>query len=205
MLEKIEVEVLSDRAIEYTIEMALTKLEQLVRETSGGQAELIGELKTLKSELANFVNMIGKGLGGEAVAEAAMDRQTRIKLIEGEIEKTDGLSKRSLPDRASLRKSASEVLSEFRQLLGSTDVAVARKAIAKILTSPDGQFMPIRVGSKETPERGKLVFEGTLCSGRMFSRFGTEGRTRTDKLLPAGDFESPVSTNSTTPAGSRAV
>ena len=29
---------------------------------------------------------------------------------------------------------------------------------------------------------------------------GTEGRTRTDKLLPAGDFESPVSTNSTTPA-----
>ena len=30
--------------------------------------------------------------------------------------------------------------------------------------------------------------------------FGTEGRTRTDKPLLAGDFESPVSTNSTTPA-----
>jgi hypothetical protein len=29
---------------------------------------------------------------------------------------------------------------------------------------------------------------------------GTGGRTRTDKLLRAGDFESPVSTNSTTPA-----
>ena len=29
---------------------------------------------------------------------------------------------------------------------------------------------------------------------------GTEGRTRTDKVLLPGDFESPVSTNSTTPA-----
>ena len=36
-------------------------------------------------------------------------------------------------------------------------------------------------------------------------RNGTEGRTRTDKLLPAGDFESPVSTNSTTPAANGGV
>ena len=40
---------------------------------------------------------------------------------------------------------------------------------------------------------------GVSVSGG-FERIGTEGRTRTDKLLRAGDFESPVSTNSTTPA-----
>jgi hypothetical protein len=37
--------------------------------------------------------------------------------------------------------------------------------------------------------------ESSHCSKR-----GTEGRTRTVTLLRAGDFESPVSTNSTTPA-----
>ena len=34
---------------------------------------------------------------------------------------------------------------------------------------------------------------------------GTEGRTRTDKPVKAGDFESPVSTNSTTPAANGGV
>ena len=39
----------------------------------------------------------------------------------------------------------------------------------------------------------------------LVSSPGTEGRTRTVKLLPAGDFESPVSTNSTTPAKRRSI
>ena len=36
---------------------------------------------------------------------------------------------------------------------------------------------------------------------RLFD--GTEGETRTRKPVKAGDFESPVSTNSTTPAHQR--
>ena len=36
---------------------------------------------------------------------------------------------------------------------------------------------------------------------RMLKSNGTGGRTRTGTLLRAGDFESPVSTNFTTPAG----
>ena len=47
----------------------------------------------------------------------------------------------------------------------------------------------------------RLVREGSLLSVDSQKRgSGTGGRTRTVKLLRAGDFESPVSTNSTTPA-----
>ena len=47
--------------------------------------------------------------------------------------------------------------------------------------------------NKKTPPNGRVLL------------FGTSGRTRTDTLLRAGDFESPVSTNSTTLAYLRPV
>jgi hypothetical protein len=40
---------------------------------------------------------------------------------------------------------------------------------------------------------------------RIDNMNGTEGRTRTDKVLPPGDFESPASTNFATPARERAL
>lgn len=116
----IEEQVLSDRAIEYTIDMVFKKLEELIRSKSGDQKDLMDELKTLKSELANFVSMIGKGLGGETIAKAAMDRESRIKLLESEIQKSAGLTKKSLPDRKKLEKSAHDFLGEFRELIASS-------------------------------------------------------------------------------------
>ncbi len=46
----------------------------------------------------------------------------------------------------------------------------------------------------------KYLFVLKGMAGKMKHSNGTEGRTRTDKVLLPGDFESPVSTNSTTPA-----
>ena len=48
-------------------------------------------------------------------------------------------------------------------------------------------------------DKGLLMQAFVVCL-KIQAQFGTEGRTRTDKGLRPGDFESPVSTNSTTPA-----
>lgn len=54
--------------------------------------------------------MIGKGLGGEAVGRAAMEHETRINLLEEEVQKIAGLAKDALPERKKLRESAKKEL-----------------------------------------------------------------------------------------------
>ncbi len=200
VLSQIRDKLLSDEAVEFTIDMALKKLEKMVKAKSTDQKDLNNELRKLKSELDNFVNMISQGFGSESIGKAVMERESKITMLQEEIKKTAGLSRNALPEKKKLRESARKDLGEFEVMLASTDVTMARKAIATLLTTPDGEFMPIRIGSTETQERGKLVFEGKLAAGRVFSRSGTGGRTRTGKGLLPGDFESPVSTNFTTPA-----
>ena len=99
--------------------------------------------------------MIGQGFGSEAIGQAVMECEARIKVLEEEMRKTAGLIKDALPERKKLRESAKKELNRFEFLIASSDVTIARKAIATLLTTPDGEFMPLKVGSKEPPESGK--------------------------------------------------
>ena len=204
VLASIEVNMLTENAIEYVVSRALNLLERKLKGKKDDQKDLTQEMTRLRVELKNYMDMIAQGVTSLSIGQAVVEREGMIEQLEKEIQKNAGLTKDALPGRKKLRDAARKEMKDFRGLIRNSDVAVARKAVAALLTKPDGEFMPLKIGSCETTGRGELCFSGQLATGRMFHKVGTEGRTRTDKELPPGDFESPVSTNFTTPADEEA-
>jgi hypothetical protein len=53
-------------------------------------------------------------------------------------------------------------------LFTGSEITVARKASASILTESDDKLMPIRIGSAEPPYRGKVLFDSGFVVGHLF-------------------------------------
>ncbi len=190
VLSAIERTVLTPEAVDYVIERALRLVAERQRQDPDHRGRLEGELKRVRSEPTNLLDLAAQGTAPTSVLEEITKREARITLLQdehSELEHTKQVLK--LNDKR-LRKEMRDRMARFSELMHD-NVPRARQALRKLLNGPVNLTPMIKDGRKTYSFEGETTVGPLLppelirmASPRGFERYKSRGDG-----LPALPFE----------------